>query len=278
MVTARIQLGFTETVVASDSQFGNHDAWRWKAGDLRWRRITALSASTGDFLWSRPLNYATRPLIVNDQIIIEPRACDYLTGEIITREHPVTGQKVPWEFLRPGPACSAITATPSMLTYRSHSTALYDLEGDKGVTHFGAYRSSCWISTIPSSGLLLSPEASSGCTCGFPIKCSVVLAPRNNASQPWSVYVTHGPMTPVKHFSINFGPPGDMKDDENRVWFAYPNPRTDLPVWSRFPDHGVKFDLKEDIHEGKAFSVVISVEKKLKIRINPGCLHRAASG
>jgi len=140
-----------------------------------------------------------------------------------------------------------------MLTYRSHSTALYDLEGDKGVTHFGAYRSSCWISTVPSSGLLLSPEASSGCTCGFPIKCSVVLAPKSNASQPWSVFVTHGPMTPVKNFAINFGPPGDMKDDENRVWFAYPNPKTDLPVWSRFPNHGVKFDLKEDIQEGMGF-------------------------
>ena len=249
----RMGSAYHKGVLMFFGQFGNHDAWRWKAGDLRWRRITALSASAGDFLWSRPLNYATRPLIVNDQIIIEPRACDYLTGEIITREHPVTGQKVPWEFLRPGPACSAITATPNMLTYRSHSTALYDLEGDKGVTHFGAYRSSCWISTIPSSGLLLSPEASSGCTCGFPIKCSVVLVPKNNASQPWSVYVTHGPMTPVKNFSINFGPPGDMKDDENRVWFAYPNPRTDLPVWSRFPDHGVKFDLKEDIHEGMGF-------------------------
>jgi len=57
----------------------------------------------------------------------------------------------------------------------------------------------------------------------------------------------------VKNFAINFGPPGDMKDDENRVWFGYPNPRTDLPVWSRYPNHGVKFDLKEDIHEGMGF-------------------------
>ncbi|MBA7565518.1 Outer membrane protein assembly factor BamB [subsurface metagenome] len=249
----RMGSAYHKEVLMFFGQFGNHDAWRWKAGELKWRRITALSVSQGDFLWSRPLNYSTRPLIVNDQIIIEPRACDYLTGEIITREHPITGQQVPWEFLRPGPACSAITATPNMLSYRSQSTALYDLEGDKGVTHFGAYRSSCWISTIPSNGLLLSPEASSGCTCGFPIKCSVVLAPKKNASQPWSVYVTHGPMTPVKNFSINFGPPGDMKDDENTVWFAYPNPRTDLPVWSRFPNHGVKFDLQEEIYEGMGF-------------------------
>ena len=44
-----------------------------------------------------------------DTIIIEPRACTVRTGEIVTRAHPVTGEQVPWEFLRPGHTCG-ITA------------------------------------------------------------------------------------------------------------------------------------------------------------------------
>jgi len=42
---------------------------------LKWRRITALHADSGKMAWSRALNYRTRPVIVGDKIIIEPRAC-----------------------------------------------------------------------------------------------------------------------------------------------------------------------------------------------------------
>jgi hypothetical protein len=33
------------------------------------------------------------------------------------------------------------------------------------------------MSIIPAGGLVLMPEASSGCTCGFALQGSVVLAP-----------------------------------------------------------------------------------------------------
>ena len=77
---------------------GNHDAWRFREGGMQWRRITALAALTGEMVWSRPLNYRTRPVIVGEKIILEPQACYLHTGEIVMREHPVTGQQVPWEF------------------------------------------------------------------------------------------------------------------------------------------------------------------------------------
>jgi hypothetical protein len=31
-------------------------------------------------------------------------------------------------------------------------------------------------------------------------------------AQPWTVFITHGAMSPVKHFAINLGAPADMKD------------------------------------------------------------------
>jgi hypothetical protein len=38
-------------------------------------------------------------------------------------------------------------------------------------------RPGCWINIIPAGGLLLIPEASSGCTCNFPIQASMALMP-----------------------------------------------------------------------------------------------------
>ena len=220
---------------------GNHDAWRFRMGGMKWRRITALSAENGSMAWSRALNYRTRPVIVADKIILEPQACDLQTGEIIMREHPITGKQVPWEFLRPGHTCGTTAASAKGLFYRSACTAFYDLEQDNGVTIFGAYRPGCAISLIPAGGVLLSQEAAAGCTCSYPVRCSMAMIRKPERAQPWTVYVTPGELTPVKRFTVNFGAPADKKDDEGTVWFSYPNPKTSS--YTHFPNYGVKFDL-----------------------------------
>ena len=225
---------------------GNHDAWRFSDGLLRWKRLTALSAKNGDILWSRPINCRVRPVIVGNWVFIEPRACDLYTGEIKMRSHPVTGREVPWEYLRPGHTCAISSASAHSLFYRSYSTAIYDFSEDRGLVIFGAIRPGCLINMIPANGLLLFPEASSGCTCSFPLRCSLVLKHKEKRVQPWSVFITHGSMTPAKHFAINLGAPGDMKDNNGSVWFAYPNPKTES-LSNHFPNYGVKFDLNDEI-------------------------------
>jgi outer membrane protein assembly factor BamB len=224
---------------------GNHDAWRFIQGGLKWRRITTLSAEDGRMVWSRALNYRTRPVIVADKIILEPQACDLHTGRIIMRNHPITGKQVPWEFLRPGHTCGITAASAKGLFYRSACTAFYDLEQDNGVTIFGAYRLGCAISVIPAGGVLLSQEAAAGCTCSYPIRCTLAMIRKPKRAQPWTVYVTPGKLTPVKHFAVNFGAPADKKDDEGTVWFSYPNPNT--RSYTHFPNYGVKLDLKTQI-------------------------------
>lgn len=230
---------------------GNHDAWRFREGGMKWRRITALAAATGEMVWSRPLNYRTRPVIVGDRIILEPQACNLRTGETVMREHPVTGQPVPWEFLRPGHTCGLTAASAEGLFYRSACTAFYDMAADRGVTIFGGYRPGCAISVIPACGVLLSPEAAAGCTCSYPIRCTVALKRKPARQQPWTVYVTPGELRPVKHLAVNFGAPSDMKDDEGTVWFAYPNPNTSK--YTHFPNYGVKFDLQEEVLPGMGY-------------------------
>jgi hypothetical protein len=222
--------------------FSNHDVALFRNGELRWRRITAIKADTGDVVWSRPLNYLRRPLIVGDEIIIEPRACDVRTGEIKMSAHPVTGQEVPWEFLRPGHSCSITSASANAIFYRSYCHAIYDLAEDRGLALVGAVRPGCWLSPISANGLFISPEASSGCTCSFPIRSSFVMKKKElRKPEKWTVFIRHGSMTPAKHFAINFGAPGDMKDDEGTLWFGYPRPRT---------GYGVKFGLNEKITAG----------------------------
>jgi outer membrane protein assembly factor BamB len=232
---------------------GNHDAWRFKEGGMKWRRITALSSENGDMIWSRALNYRTRPVIVGDKIIVEPRACELRTGEIIMREHPITGEKVTWEFLRPGHTCAITAASSNGLFYRSGCTAFYDLKHDNGVTTFGAYRPGCAISLIPANGLLLSQEAAAGCTCSYPVRCSLAMMRKPNKTQPWTVYVTPGELKPVKHFAINFGASADMKDNEGIVWFGYPNPKTSPRFHHHYPNYGVKFDLNARILPGMGY-------------------------
>jgi hypothetical protein len=243
---------------------GNHDAYRFRENQLTYRRIVAMSASTGEILWSRPVNYRTRPVVMGDRIIIEPRACDLRTGRILVRRDPISEKEVPWEFLRPGHTCAITSASASALFYRSSSIGIYDLARDAGVAIFGGIRPGCWINMIPASGLVLIPEASVGCTCSFPLRGSFALVNKPQRTQPWTVFINHTeldskgqvvPSTyerPVKHLAINFGAPADMKDDDGTLWLAYPNPRT-VYTQNHFAHYGIKFDLKEEILEGMGF-------------------------
>ena len=239
--------------------FSNHDVRTFGGNRLRWRRITAASAKTGEVVWSRPLNYLRRPVVVGDTIIIEPRACDVRTGQVKMRTHPITGEQVPWEFLRPGHSCSITSATPSCIFYRSYCGAIYDMIHDDGLVLFGGIRPGCWLNLIAANGLLTMPEASAGCTCSFPLRCTVTLKPRERrAPKPWSVFITHGAQTPVKRMGINFGAPGDRRDDAGRMWLCVPRPgnRRDATGGLRFRlsqpgiGYGIEFDVFGRILKG----------------------------
>jgi len=81
----------------------------------------------------------------------------------------------------------------------------------------------------------------------------VALKRKPERAQPWTVYVTPGEMSPVKHFAINLGAVADMKDDEGTVWFGYPNPKTSPNFHHHYPNYGVKFDLKDKVLPGMGY-------------------------
>ncbi len=243
----RMGAAYKEGVLCFFGCFSNHDRDLFKQGKLAWRRVTALAAKDGADLWSKPLNYLRRPVVVNDTILVEPRACNLRDGAVKTRIHPLTGAESTWEYVRPGHCCSATSACPSMFFLRGYFLWYYDLERDQGMLPFGAIRPGCWINTIPANGLVLFPEADAACTCSYPIRATVALAPKNDLTT-FSLCVQNGPMTPVKHMAVNFGAPGDWRDDGGAMWFSYPHPPD-----SRWYDYGVDFKLSEEFYPGHTY-------------------------
>jgi len=78
---------------------------------------------------------------------------------------------------------------------------------------------------IPANGVVMVPEASSGCVCPFPIHCTTVLHPREE-NRAWGMYSAAGDMFPIRELALNFGAPGDRRDADDTLWLAYPRPGT----------------------------------------------------
>ncbi|MFO7906754.1 MAG: PQQ-binding-like beta-propeller repeat protein [Pirellulaceae bacterium] len=193
-------------------------------GEFESRQVVALSAQNGETLWRKKIGYRVRPLVVGNVLHAEPWAYDLKTGEQRTRIHPVTGREEPWQFARPGHHCGAPAAAPHMLLFRSYELGWYDLDKDFGTQHFAALRPGCWINFIPANGLLMMPEASSGCMCPFANMCTVVFKHKKKNRQ-WAYFSQPGPMTPVRHLGLNLGAPGDRRDQKGLLWLGYPRPR-----------------------------------------------------
>jgi outer membrane protein assembly factor BamB len=219
-----ITVMYADGVVLLSAQPWNGHFWReFCAGKFSRRSLIALAADDGHELWSEHKGYRSRPLIVGGQIVAEPWAHDLHTGAERMRTSPVTGLEEKWQMGRPGHHCGNIAAGPNMLFFRSGVTAYYDLLADAGTAHFGGARPGCWINCIPANGVVMMPEAASGCVCAYPVQCTVVFQP-SHGEPAWGMYSMPGPLTPAKHLAIAFGAPGDRRDSAGTLWLAYPRP------------------------------------------------------
>ena len=196
------------------------------AGVLSPRRVTVLAAADGAPVWSKALGYRTRPLVNGDTIYADPWGFDLRTGERKMRVHPVTGDVTPFEFGR-GHHCGPATASRNMLFMRSLTSAYYDLAQDSGTIQFGGHRPGCAVNMISADGLLIEPEASSGCVCPFAVQSTLVLKP-GKVDRAWGAFCSQVPAMPVQHLAVSFGAPGDRRDDHGTLWLAYPRPNVPL--------------------------------------------------
>jgi len=202
--------------------------WReFFAGQFNQRRVLALDAKTGAELWTQKIGYRVRPLVIGDTLHAEPWTYGLRTGVQKKRVNPLTGAEEPWQWGRPGHHCGTPAASEHTLFFRSNTLGWYDLVGDYGTQHFGAQRPGCWINFIPACGLMIFPEASSGCMCPYPNTCTVVFQHREG-QRVSGFYSAAGPIAPAKRLAINLGGSGDRKDPSGALWLGYPRPAGSL--------------------------------------------------
>jgi outer membrane protein assembly factor BamB len=216
-------------LVFCGAHYNGHYWHQFLGGEFGDRRVVALGATDGRTLWQKAIGYRIRPIIVGDMFVAEPWGFDLRTGDQRMRKHPLTGEETPWQFERSGHHCGCIAANNNTLFYRSWSLAYYDLIRDQGTAHSAGQRPGCWINFLPAAGLLIMPEASSGCQCLFSIVTTTVFEPYEGRRE-WGAFSSPGPHKPVREAHIDLGGPGDRRDDAGKLWLSYPRPSGRLKV------------------------------------------------
>jgi outer membrane protein assembly factor BamB len=112
--------------------------------------------------------YNRHPTIIDDIVYAWPYAYNLKTGK------KATG----WRFDRRGHGCGGVSASAQCMFWRGGNPWMYDLGTNGGPTRLNTVtRPGCWLNIIPAGGLVLIPEASSGCTCGFALQTSLAYIP-----------------------------------------------------------------------------------------------------
>ncbi|MHC4245021.1 MAG: chitobiase/beta-hexosaminidase C-terminal domain-containing protein, partial [Planctomycetota bacterium] len=97
-----------------------------------------------------------------------------------------TGEKKQYYVYRGGNGCGGLTGSVHYLYGRGSNPRMYPIEIDstRGIQLTQVTRPGCWLNIIPANGLILVPESSSGCTCGYSLQSSLAFAPRDYYSPP----------------------------------------------------------------------------------------------
>ena len=150
-------------------------------------RVRCYSVDSGRDLWSANHlkglpgafthgEQVHHPVLLDGRLIAEPAIYDLATGK---RLGPM-GVAKNWNLKRPGHSCGTLTGAGDCLFFRAANPTVLDL-GESNTGRFKALaptRPGCWINILPAQGLVLIPEASSGCVCHFSLQTSMAFRPR----------------------------------------------------------------------------------------------------
>ena len=89
-----------------------------------------------------------------------------------------TGEDYKWIVPKTGHGCGSQACSEQSAFYRGGSICIWNGDANE-YSKWERLRSGCWLSTIPAGGMLLSPEASGGCSCGNWLETSIVFAPKS---------------------------------------------------------------------------------------------------
>jgi outer membrane protein assembly factor BamB len=142
--------------------------------------LAVFAADTGERLWRNTQTpvpdyllegphgeQVQHPAVVGEVIYGNGFACKLNTGE------PIEG----WKWQKSG-HCGTLSTSAACAFSRYDNPWMFDLKTGEHTVLATAARPGCWINIIPAGGLILIPEASAGCTCGYAIQTSLALLPR----------------------------------------------------------------------------------------------------
>ena len=149
-----------------------------------WYDVHAYNARNGEPVWHQTQKQPTEiggshgeqdhhPVIVGDRLYCEPFGYELQTGK-----------RLKWKWSpRHRRGCGTISASASTFFFRQSNPTMFDLKTNKYSKVTSTTRPGCWINMIPAGGLLLIPEASSGCTCNFAVQTSLAFLPIRQRSE-----------------------------------------------------------------------------------------------
>ncbi len=212
------------------------------------RGMVAYRATDGKVLWKTDDSYKGPPIIYHDRIVTqtgggsgsatdEAKVFDLLTGEYVMRRHPMTGETIPWTWVR-FKGCNTAVASENLLTFRSASGAFVDLTKAQGTASIGGFKSGCTSNLIVANGVLNAPDYTRTCTCSYQNQASLALVHTPEVAYwTFDYYQSPSKPTPVRQVGINFGAPGNRYTENGTLWLEFPSiggPSPDIPVRAKY--------------------------------------------
>ncbi|MEK7996051.1 MAG: PQQ-binding-like beta-propeller repeat protein, partial [Planctomycetota bacterium] len=212
--------------------------------------MAAYEGRSGRVLWRNDEHYKGPPILYHNWVITqtgggsgsaaaEAKAFDLLTGRTVMRAHPMTGEAIPWEWVR-FKGCNTAVASENLLTFRSASGAFVDLTAGGGTASIGGFKSGCTSNLIIANGVLNAPDYTRTCVCSYQNQASLALVHMPEVAYwTFDYYTLPEEPTPVKQVGINFGAPGNRYAENGTLWLEFPSvggPSPDVPVRAEYQD------------------------------------------
>ncbi|MDY0166377.1 MAG: malectin domain-containing carbohydrate-binding protein, partial [Thermoguttaceae bacterium] len=207
-------------------------------------RIRAYRGADGAVLWDRALAY-TGPIAIHGKTLLTAvywrdsgkpyelsaeqhgRRLELLTGEDVLRQHPLTGESLPWTYWRTY-GCGTANVSKHLVLFRSGAAGFADLENDGGTGSLGGFRAGCTASMIAADGVLLAPDYTRTCTCSYQNQTSLGLLHMPGFDVWTANHIGRGEGK-VSRIGINLGAPGSRRDGNGTLWIEYPRSEAPAP-------------------------------------------------
>ncbi len=134
--------------------------------------VFAFSDSTGKELWHQTAagrgnhgTHMTHTAVVDGVVYARPKKFDLATGKDLGE--------------MPGGSCGTYSCSRYGVFFRANHTTMWSYSANESSNYY-RLRPDCWLSVVAGSGMLLSPEASGGCTCGGWMETSCGFKPQTD--------------------------------------------------------------------------------------------------